>query len=104
MQTNYMYIKSAEDIIKDFYFDSTDEITLNALDSIISLEYEDKYPEIERCKIYTKLIDDDKLETYIIIHIKDIGTPLTFCVYSKFDELPKTENLNNKIGKKIKNG
>ena len=93
------YIKTAEEIIKEFNFDSTDEITLSGLDSLIALTYEEDFPEIERCKIHTKLIEGNKLETYIVIHLKGI-TPITFCCHSMFTDPPKMSGTNM-IGKLV---
>lgn len=77
MQELYQFaIDIAEKTIKEFVFDSLDEITLGGLDSLIALKYEE-YNNIDKCEITTKL-DGDKTETFILVKLKDNDYPFTF--------------------------
>lgn len=83
------YIKKSEEIITDFRFEPIDEQTLKALDSILSIMFENSFDEIERCKIYSKLLED-RSETYILIKREDREFPFTFMVTCLKDNMNKS--------------
>ena len=70
------YVKIAEETIKEFRFEPIDEISLGAVDALISKTYEEECEEMQRCKINTKQNDDGSVETYVLVHLKD--NPLVF--------------------------
>ena len=66
----------------EFNFIEYDEVELGALDSTLSLHFEETFPEMERAKINSKMgkSDDgfDAVETWVLVHLKQTDWPFTY--------------------------